>query len=146
MPLFILIAATITLPCSAEDTVASSSPASVEQMVKRINERYDDFYRYRREQDERDERLKKAASGERRATEKMRAENLEKARQQYVKQRKARPSDEALRLRHEAAQKDRNANLEMVRKRYVQQRDTAEQYLKKGRMIPELKEFDLEGY
>lgn len=118
---------------------------STEEMVKRINARYDDFFRWHRAQEERWERLR-AGVGERKKAEKEHAREIEKAREAYVKARKERPSDEALRLRFEAAQKERAAHMEMLRRRYVQQRDTAEQYMLKGRTIPELKEFDLENY
>ncbi len=71
---------------------------------------------------------------------------IEKARQEYVKTKRPNPSDEALRLRHEAAEKERAAQHEMSRRRYVEQQVTIEQLLLKGRKIPELKEFDLEHY
>ena len=121
------------------------SSLSTEEMVKRINARYDDFFRWHRAQEERWERLR-AGVGERKKMEKEHAREMEKAREAYVKARKERPNDEALRLRFETAQKERAAHMEMLRRRYVQQRDTAEQYMLKGRMIPELKEFDLENY
>jgi|GEM_PF-6611168 len=147
-PLIVSIAFSFTIPCSAQDTsVPAPTPAvSTEQMVKRINDRYDDFFRVLREREEHEQKLQGSATNERKERERAQALRMEQARQEYVKSRKARPSDEALRLRQEAADKERAANLEMMRRRYVQQRDMAEQYLKKGRQIPELKEFDLENY
>lgn len=141
-PVILLIALFLTLPlCGAE----TDSDLGQAEMVKRINERYDDFFRHRQAQEERD-RKTQGSRDERKKIEKAYAAEMEKARQEYVRSRKARPSDEALRLRHEATEKERAANLEMLRRRYVERRDMAEQYLKKGRQIPELKEFDLEGY
>ncbi len=145
MSLIVLFALNLTQPCSAEDTAAAGPNMSVERMVKRINERHDDFFRYHRELEERWEK-RRATIGERKKLEEAHALKVEKAREEYVKVRTKRPTDEASRLRHEAAEKERLAHSEMLRQRYVQQRDTVEQYLKKGRAIPELKEFDLEGY
>lgn len=136
--LFVLIA--LQSPQAQE-----AATTSVPQMVKRINDRYDDFFRYHREREERWNRSRKGVD-ERKTLLKQREASLEKARKAYVKARKARPSDEADRLRAEAALKERQANHEMLRRRYVNQRDTIEQYLKKGRQIPELKEYDLENY
>jgi biopolymer transport protein ExbB/TolQ len=138
----LLFALLFSLTVSWADTGSEVSHA---EMVKRINERYDDFFIHRQAQEEREQKTQ-GSRDERRKREKAHAEEMEKARKDYVRSRKARPSDEALRLRHEAAEKERAANLEMLRRRYVQRRDVAEQYLKKGRKIPELKEFDLEGY
>lgn len=141
-PLILLFALQFALPmCWAE----TDNDLGEGEMVKRINERYDDFFRHRQAQEEREQRTQ-GSRDERKKIEKAHAAGMEKARQDYVRSRKARPSDEASRLRHEAAEKERAANLEMLRRRYVQRRDVAEQYLKKGRKIPELKEFDLEGY
>lgn len=125
---------------------AAESPGpteTVQEMVKRINERYDDFFRYHRETEERWERLNKATH-ERKELERAHSEKMEKARQEYVQARKARPDDEKLRLEHEAREKERKEHHEMLRRRYVEQRDTVEHYLKKGRQVPEMKEFDLE--
>lgn len=147
MSFIMLFAFQLAQPCSAEDTSAGGQALSVERMVKRINERHDDFFRYHRELEERWEK-RRGTIGERKKLEAIHAEKVEHAREEYVKSKasRVRPTDEASRLRHEAAEKDRLAQNEMLRLRYVKQRDTVEQYLKKGRAIPELKEFDLEGY
>lgn len=118
---------------------------SVSQMVERINERYDDFFKYHRHLEERWERLKIGAD-ERKKMVREHHKKIEIARQEYVKSRRARPSDEPLRLKWEQEQKNRQEQIEMLRQRYVQKRDTVEQYLKKGRQIPGLKEFGLEDY
>ncbi|NJM10439.1 MAG: hypothetical protein HC883_06215 [Bdellovibrionaceae bacterium] len=97
-----MIAFTIGLTCGAEDTVDDFG--SVEEMVKRINQRYDDFFRYHRELEERWEK-RRASADERKKLEQAHAQRLENARQEYVKTRRARPSDEPLRLRWEAEQK-----------------------------------------
>lgn len=118
---------------------------SVEEMVERINQRYDDFFRWHRQQEERWKRFE-VGTQERKKMEKEHAEKLEHARVAYIKARRERPSDEPLRIKWEKEQKERQEHIEMLRRRYVDQRDTIEKYLKKGRQIPEMKEYDLEGY
>jgi len=141
--LILLLALHFALPAMAIADVEGGM--SLEQMVKRINDRYDDFFRYHRQMEERWE-IRRRSLGERKKLEAAHAARMERARQEYIKARRERPSDEPLRLRWEAQEKERLAHLEMLRRRYVQQRDLAEQYLKKGRQIPGMKEFDLEGY
>ena len=131
--LIVLSIATAASVCGAKDTAE----------VKRINERYDDFFRHREAQEERWEK-RRGSADERKKREEQHARELEKAREDYVKSKSARPSDEALRLKWEAAQKERASEQEMLRRRYVDQQIDTEQHLKKGRQIPEMKEFDLE--
>lgn len=135
-PLFLLLSFVFILPCHADNSA---------DMVKRINERYDDFFNWHRSQEERMKRFNHGVD-ERKNIEKAHAQRIEKARVEYVKARRARPSDESLRLKWEAGEKERSAQNEMLRRRFVQQKDAADQYLLKGRKIPELKEFDLENY
>ena len=118
---------------------------TVKDMVKRINQRYDDFFEYRRDQEERWSKQNQAV-GERKKLEAEHVRGMEKAREEYVKNRRASPSLEHLRVKFEAEEKERQAKAEMQRRRYVDRRNEIEQYIKKGRAIPELKEFDLEGY
>lgn len=113
--------------------------------VERINKRYDDFFRYIREREERFERSQKS-NDDRKKIEHARMERLEKARQKYVMERKARPNLDYLRVQYERELKEHQEKMEMLRRRYVEKRDELDQYLKKGRQIPEMKEYELEGY
>jgi hypothetical protein len=117
----------------------------VQEMVERINKRYDDFFRYHREMEERMEKLE-AGRGERKKAEAAYYAKIEEARVQYVKNKKPKNSDEALRIRWEQEEKERKEKFELFRKRHVQARDEIERYRLKGRQIPELQEYDLEGY
>ena len=141
--LIVLIACQLGVAQAAEDAALPSH--SVEKMVERINQRYDDFFRYHRELEERWQKRRESI-GDRKKLEAAQKQKLEESRLEYVKNRKPRASNEPLRLRWEAEQKERASQVEMLRRRYVQQRDEVERYLKKGRQIPEMKEFDLEGY
>ena len=125
------------LLCGAQDTV------SVESEVQKINRRYDDFFQHRQNQEKRLERLD-VGRDERKEQIRERRARLEEARKEYARQRKR--ADAAEEKRWEAEQKARRDHHEMLRRRHVQSRDTVEQYLLKGRKIPELKEYDLEGY
>ena len=113
--------------------------------IERINERYDDFWRYIKAREQRAEKSQ-ISNDDRKKGEAARKENLERERQKYVLERKARPSLEHLRPEYEAQLKEEKEKNELLRRRYVEQRDETEQYLKKGRRIPEMKEYDLEGY
>ena len=124
---------------------ANSSLADEQSAVDRINKRYDDFWRYMKAREERLERSQ-INNGERKKVEQERMEKLERERQKYVLERKAQPSLEHLRPQYEAQLKEQQEKMELLRRRYVEQRDETEQYLKKGRQIPEMKEYDLEGY
>lgn len=125
--------------------VAESTPETVQEMVERINRRYDDFFRFHRDMEARNQaRLR--GRDERKELERAHRAELERAREAYVKQRRPKGSDEALRRKWEEEQKARAEELEIYRKRYVEKRDRLEEYRRKGRAIPEMKEYDLEGY
>ncbi len=123
----------------------SAARADLIHAKERINQRYDDFFRYIHEREERLERQQKGHD-DRKKAEEARAEKLEREREKYVLERKSRPNMEGLRLKYEEKLKEHQEQMELLRRRYVQQRDEIEQYLKKGRMIPAMKEYDLEGY
>lgn len=137
---FALVFSTV---CVAEDNVESSS--FVKDMVERINKRYDDFFRYHRDMEERLAKLE-GGRGERKKAESAYYAKIEEARVAYVKNKKPKNSDEALRVRWEQEEKERKEKFELFRRRHVQARDEIERYRLKGRKIPELKEYDLEGY
>lgn len=125
---------------------AYSAPAALpEKELELINKRYDDFFRWLKARDERYEKSQ-IATDERKKSLKAREEKLEREREKFVLERKAKPNTEPLRIKWEAYLKERQEQMELLRRRYVEQRNETEQYLKKGRMIPEMKEYDLEGY
>ena len=111
--------------------------------VERINQRYEDFFRYQRKIEERERELE-AGVPEVKALQETREKELERARRAYRAEPKNYAREEALRLEWEKSQKEREKRIELARLCEVQQRDAAEQILKKGRNVPELKEFDLE--
>lgn len=116
-----------------------------EKELEQINKRYDDFFRWIKARDDRYEKSQIATDDRKKAI-KAREERLEREREKFVLERKAKPNTEPLRIKWEAYLKERQEQIELLRRRYVEQRDEAEHYLKKGRAIPELKEYDLEGY
>ncbi|HMN67473.1 MAG TPA: hypothetical protein PKC28_02945 [Bdellovibrionales bacterium] len=142
MRVFVLLNVTFSLFSVA--SFADQSP-ELKRSLEQINERYDDFLQVHDAQERRQERID-AQRGNRRAEEKARAHALEKARVEFIQSKKKRESDEPLRVRWEKEQKGRQEEFEMLRARYVDRRDTVEQYLRKGREIPPMKEFDLEDY
>lgn len=117
--------------------------AGGERVVERINERYDDFFRYHRHLEER-EKARDKGRGE---NKKMLAEHearMEKARLEYIKNRRPAPDRADLELKAEQERKERNRRLEIARRCYIQQRNQGEALLKRGRMIPGDKEYELE--
>ncbi len=111
--------------------------------VERINQRYEDFFRYQRQLEEHTREVE-AGAPQVKIQQEIREKELERARRQYRSVPKDYAREEALRIEWEKSQKDRVKQIELARLCEVQQRDAAEQILKKGRKIPELKEFDLE--
>lgn len=144
MDRFIPLIVNLALILSPLASAATVDPAIKKQLAE-INARYDDFFRWIKARDERYERSQ-VATGERKKAEKAHAEFLERAREKYVKERKAKPDTEPLRLKWEQQVKEEKEQMELLRRRYVERRNEVEQYLKKGRTIPEMKEYDLEGY
>ncbi|NJL25004.1 MAG: YeaH/YhbH family protein [Calothrix sp. SM1_5_4] len=68
------------------------------------------------------------------------------ARNEYIKSRRPKPDTRAAELQAELDSKKRQRSLEDARRCYLRQREQAEALLKRGRSIPEMKEFDLEDY
>jgi hypothetical protein len=143
LKIIVFLFAVLPLVCGAQDTPESS--LFVKDMVERINKRYDDFYLYHREMEERASRFEQGR-GDRKVTEKAYYAKLEQARVAYVQAKKPRGSMEHLRAGWEQQEKDRRDKQELNRQRHVRSRDEVEKYLLKGRKIPELKEYGLEGY
>jgi hypothetical protein len=144
MDRFISLIVNLVLILSPLAASAAEVPLPKKELQE-INARYDDFFRWLKARDERYERSQ-VTSDERKKAEKAHAEMLEKAREKYVKERKAKPDMEPLRLKWEQQVKAEKEQMELLRRRYVERRDEIEQYLKKGRTIPAMKEYDLEGY
>lgn len=111
--------------------------------IERINQRHDDFFRERREREEREARAQQGAEQVKIQLE-ARQKELEKARQAFKAVPKDYAREEALRIQWEADQKEKAKKMELARLCEVQQRAKVEEILKKGRKIPEMKEFDLE--
>lgn len=139
--LFVLI---LISPWSSA-TCPPESREELEKGIDRINRRYDDFFRHRREEEERLQNIEKGA-GEVKVEQERRAKKLEQARLEYKRVPKDYAREEALRVEWEKSQEQRKKAIEMARLCDVQQRQQIKDALKKGRQIPELKEFDLEGY
>ena len=139
--LFVLGMTSAWAASTCEDVVKGDGPS----MVQRLNERYDDFFRYHQQRAEREERLQRGVPDVHEAR-RRHEERLEQARRAHVTVPKDLALEERRRIEWEAMQKVRLAQLEEARKCLVQQRQAAEQVLLKGRKIPEMKEYDLEGY
>ncbi len=131
-------------------TIASAATCDLsdplaQKRIDYINERYDDFFRYQQAKEEREARLA-SGIGEVKALREKHALELKRAAQEYKREKKDHAKEEALRVEWEKAQKERDKDMEARRICEVQQRRAAEQLVKKGRKIPELKEFDLEDH
>ncbi len=111
--------------------------------VERLHQRYDDFFRYEKMKEEHQREIE-AAAPEVKIQKEIREKELERARREYRAVPKDYAREEALRIEWEKSQKDRVKQIELARLCEVQQREAAEQILRKGRKVPELKEFDLE--
>jgi hypothetical protein len=145
MKLWILIFLLPSIPTLAA-TPAQCGDVDSERLQKeigRINQRYDDFFRERREREEREERVQKGA-GQVKIDQEIRAKEMERARQTYRAIPKDHSKEEALRVQWEAEQKERLKKIELARLCEVQQRAKTDEILRKGRAIPDLKEFDLD--
>jgi len=115
----------------------------LEKEIERINRRYDDFFTY---EERREKHLQRLQDGvpEAKAIRETREKELERARQAYRAVPKDYAKEEAMRIEWEARQKEKAKQMEANRLCEVQQRQKALAILKRGRKIPELKEFDLE--
>jgi len=113
------------------------------RMVERINERYDDFFRYRDHLEEREFERNKGR-GDNKAALRAHAFRLEKARLEYLKNRRPKPDTSEMEAQAEIEFKARKARVEEARRCYVEQKRYVEQMLKRGRTIPPKKEFDIE--
>lgn len=122
---------------------AEATDQETRQMVERINERYDDFYRRQREDEELAIKRDQAAK-DINAIRLEQQKAMEKARETYVKERKLEapnPQWEQEWNQQQQAWKEQN---KMAGQRYVRERDFVESIERKGRMIPQMKEYDLD--
>lgn len=124
--------------CLPDDT-------DVQGQVKKINERYDDFFRVQREREEHVRRLEASRENLRKKRED-RERELEKARVEFIKNRRPKSDTSKLEAEFDAQLKARDRRLEVARRCYVNRKNAAEQMLKKGRAIPGLTEFGLDEY
>lgn len=127
----------LAIECDAKATASSA------KMVERINQRYDDFFRYQRQVEER-ERSRNKGRGENKIALEKHEKRIEAARQEYVKNRRPKPDRSDLEAKAEQERKERNAKMEVARRCFVQQQSAEESLLKRGRMIPGNQEFDLQ--
>ena len=127
-------------PICADETTA----AEEKQMVERINDRYDDFFRRQHEIEAEREMRGREAGEIKKVRAKIREEH-ENARREYVKnrppKRKEDPKLEQEWLEQERAWKEQN---KMARNCLVRSKDELKAIEKKGRQIPEMKEYDLD--
>lgn len=114
------------------------------QMVERINQRYDDFFRYHRHLEERQAARDKGRA-ELKGRHEAREHEMERARLAYVKNRRPAPDTAEMEARYNLKEKQRQIALEAARECYVQQKTHAEQILIRGRMIPANKEYELDN-
>lgn len=121
-----------------------TSHAEEKRRVERLNERYDDFYK-RRSEMEANEELRERNADEIKKLRAQYAEGHEKARQEFVKNRKPKekedPRLEQEWLEQEQARKEMN---KMARNCFVRSKEDLKAIEKKGRRIPEMKEYDLD--
>lgn len=138
--IFILssVPAAFAAECDLSDPMAK-------RKIDYINERYDDFFRYHQAREEYEVR-REAGVPEVKALKEKQALEIRRAAQEYKREKKDYAKEEALRIEWEKEQKEKVKKIELARLCEVQQRRAAEQLIKKGRKIPELKEFDLEDY
>jgi hypothetical protein len=113
--------------------------------VERINRRYDDFFQYQHRREEHEAHLQKGVP-EVKAEQEARSKVIERSRLEYKRTPKDYAKEEAMRIDWEKNQRERDKKMEQARVCEVQQRRAAAELLKKGRQIPEMKEFDLEDY
>ena len=126
-------------------SAAEKSDLSKSPLIQRLNERYDDFFKHQREQEEWDQRRDVGREKIKEVRE-AHKEQLERAREEYVQSRRAKPDDKAAYqkwLANEAAWKEK---LDVARRKLVEKRNTVEDLRRRGRSIPPLKEYDLEDY
>ncbi|MGE0527416.1 MAG: hypothetical protein AB7G93_13535 [Bdellovibrionales bacterium] len=143
--LFLLSTISATV-ATAVECPPSRSGYTTGEIVERINRRYDDFFRLEHEREEREAEIRQHAHDVKKARQK-RAERLERAREEYVKNRPPREEEsEILRKRWEAEEKDRRQRLELARDCYIKNQEEAQEILNRGRRIPELREYNLQDY
>jgi hypothetical protein len=113
------------------------------KMVERINQRYDDFYRYRHDLEVRDEERRKGVADVH-AKREIHEKEMERALRDYEVHVRPRPDTSKLEAAYLAEQKQRDARLEAARECYVQQKEHALRLESHGRRIPEKLEYDIE--
>lgn len=141
----LIILASLGISAGAHAATCDTADPHAKRKVDYINERYDDFFRYQEARERHEAELQKGA-GEVKAAREQRELEMKRAAAEYKRTKKDYEREERLRLEWEKSQKERARQVELARLCEVEQRRAAEELLKKGRKIPELKEFDLENY
>jgi hypothetical protein len=130
-------------PSLAADQCGQLDTSIQKRSIEQINERYDDFFRYQRYLEQREESLE-SGRGENKGLLAERERRNEEARLEFLKARRPRPDTSALEQAWIVAEKERADRIESARDCTVQQRSQLEQIMRRGRRIPEMQEFHLE--
>ena len=112
--------------------------------IEQINQRYDDFFKHRAHDSER-EQVRNHGRHHLHTHDLERAAALERARLTYLQTRKA-PVDHdgELERQMEHARKEREHSIEIARECYVHEQSRLESITRRGRTVPEKQEYDLE--
>lgn len=139
---FLLI--TVLVPGLSRAECGDETSAKEEKrMVERINDRYDDFFKRQHEIEAKQE-MREKDSGDIKKFRAQQKETNEQARQEFVKNRKPRVVDPKLEehwLEQDKAWKEQN---KVARNCYVRSKEAVKNVEKKGRRIPEMKEYGLD--
>jgi hypothetical protein len=141
---FLILGLSLTTRAFAADEGPSCGPGDEEgrAMAERLNQRYDDFFRRQREVEEQERRRESAAS-EATKLRRQREEELRKAAAEY---RRSKPViDPRLEEQWNEQDKQWKSRIELARRCLVEKRNAVKALQRKGRTIPEMKEYDLEN-
>jgi hypothetical protein len=140
---FSCFAALIMLLLAGSPVNAVPKDDEEKAMIERSNQRCDDFYRYRREMDEQDNRREMDAQEIKKVRE-AHDKALETAREEYVKNRKKQVVDPNLEKQWDEQQLADKKQHELEARRYAERKAAVEDAIRKGCHVPEAKEYDLE--
>jgi hypothetical protein len=124
---------------------AVTEPGSESWKVQRLNARYEDFFRRERDGVSWDKSRQAGAAAV--TTERKRWEkNMEQAREDYIKHKKAAPDKTAAEKAWLAEQQQRSEEQEIARRRYVQVENRLTDLKKKAKNISGNREYHLEEF
>lgn len=141
LPLLVSLASAMN-PAAAADKCPDVDQAEGDRLVHGLNERHDDFFRYRRYLEGREKSMEKGR-GENRTFLAEHERKLEMARKDYLKNRRPRPDTTAQESAAEREHKQRLARNEDARRCYVLQRARLDALMNRGRKVPEDLEYNL---